>query len=921
MTLYVSQVALSTLDDIETSIGPSPRIEFFSLGIVGMPSGDPGNLLALINLPDDWMDDEAAGQKQKAGVWEGEALAIGDIRSFVLKTQGGVNVIAGSVTNIGGGGDIELDVRDVQPGQLVRISSWSFSFASVSEALYAQASITQTGQTMSSLLWAYPETAVVNDEWVHRTAISLAKPLNPSLPTWWEVGPTLGNGWSKAGIDEATGDVYYFLGIASASPRYGVFRWNNGTDSWTLLNSSDPTWWKNFCTTFGENYDVAFDPVRRRFHMTTGGPGWGYPPTLNPMYGDKVYDLATNEFYGWRPGTLVDNPYTPVTTEDTAHFIEANRGKNTLELVPCYEILDDKSYSFSGWNRPYTTITVIDLAVEHVDPAAAARSYITFSSGPTWVKNGAYTAQNSGVHRKEKYLWTIACEPTGVHPQPIHLWIVNLNDRIKKWRKITWSGDIPSWPVTTVDGDWTWAGASSELCEDTNSIVLWVPNNAFVGAVPGTVRVDRTWILDLSTMRWRQGPSAANGDTMPVGDSTCTRGLLYSPQERLVRAWGFDGNKRMNIYDLAPEPTGRGTLTGIPLPAASGSTYGVNYAFFPYLSNGNSKHTNMAYCPLDGRVYVTGGDTMGSSSVEGCWSTDPNSLDGDWRLETGQGSWPDVPVPYDAQDNMGWAWDDASNRGGTGRGKFILWPGSYYTYLAADDPRRAWIYGWWTFDPVTKVWTQYTGLWGTYTSNTGNVFGGAYNPDDDTVYVVGTASAGRTTARWRLSDQTQLPTLTWANSSTWLGGATPTAFYVRSMHVLHNGNIYVLGTLTDGTSAGTTVQMCRYNIATNTASLMSAPPVPAGFYFTGSTLEARMTLSGDKIVWPAHKGPEGDLPHGILIYDINQDYWVRDEQVPEYGNYIGNAVMHGCLPDGTVCFSGGVFGLQQTHFWKYKPAS
>jgi hypothetical protein len=81
-------------------------------------------------------------------------------------------------------------------------------------------------------------------------------------------------------------------------------------------------------------------------------------------------------------------------------------------------------------------------------------------------------------------------------------------------------------------------------------------------------------------------------------------------------------------------------------------------------------------------------------------------------------------------------------------------------------------------------------------------------------------------------------------------------------------------------------------------------------------LETRLGASGDKVVWPFHSGPDGEI-HGIYVYDTKQDIWAVDKQVPKEGNFIGNAVTS--LPDGRVVWSGGAFGRQQTHLWFYTP--
>ena len=53
----------------------------------------------------------------------------GDVTKFAMKDGNGVEVILGSVTTVGGGGDIELSSLNIGPGDTVSVTSLSYTAA------------------------------------------------------------------------------------------------------------------------------------------------------------------------------------------------------------------------------------------------------------------------------------------------------------------------------------------------------------------------------------------------------------------------------------------------------------------------------------------------------------------------------------------------------------------------------------------------------------------------------------------------------------------------------------------------------------------------------------------------------------------------------------------------------------------------
>lgn len=909
MTLRFTQIDTTSLDAIEASVGAAAVLEFFSADPAADPSQpDQGILLARIYLPDDWMANESGGSKAKQGTWEGQGVEPGDIRSFRLKRSDGVCVCEGTVTATGGGGDLTLNRVGIGDGQKIRVTAFTLAFqnpAVVLDPRDAAITFTQAANTVSSTAFNAIPVVVTADTWIHRSAASEALPLYSE-----GMGPATHQGWYKGCLIETTGDLFFAQGTQCALTNanctmYGTFIWNNSTGQWSRVDDRlDTRWFKHFSNGIAENYETAYDPTRHCVWFSEGGPGWGNPGDGNPRRGQLRFDLATLEYFNHRPSSN----YVPVTQDDTDHFFhEARDGPARLiGFDDCIEVIDGKLYNFGGWNTAVATLRVIDPATE-VRPgyAISTTTYPTtnVAPSPSWNGDDGVCRDRSGQHRKEKYLWTVA--------NLGELYVLNLNEEpgTWKWRHVPTTGPKPiSRPVTG-----TTQGVITELHEDANCIVAYC-GRAHTASEVGTL-LRQTWVLDLATRRWRHGPSAANGDTVPTGQGgAVTKSMFYSPAERVVRLMD-GGASKMGIWDFVPEYTGRGTITSFELidnPTATVT---------PYEQGGSTKHTNMAYCPPLDRIYVSGGDVTGTAAPDWTWSMDVAT--GEWRRDAIRVDGVD-PHPVAAQDGMGFFWDDAANRGGTGRNKFLFLPGAYIQ--GGTTPTHTWARGWWTFDPYTNEWEQFTGLWGTLGQGSGNLFGGCWNPDDDIMYIVGNSSGSKTTVRYHLGTQTQLDTLTWANGSTFMSGTNAAGgqFTSRGQHVLHNGYIYVLGTATtDGVYRFSV--FCRYHIATNTIQRLATPPVRAGYI---NAVECRIALSGSKIVWPAANGPDGefggsgsDAYYGMCVYDIETDTWVRDEQVPAYGNFCANSVMRTALPDGRVCMAGSVFGRPQTHFWMYRPAS
>lgn len=329
-----------------------------------------------------------------------------------------------------------------------------------------------------------------------------------------------------------------------------------------------------------------------------------------------------------------------------------------------------------------------------------------------------------------------------------------------------------------------------------------------------------------------------------------------------------------------------GVITSFPLPALAGA---------PFSRTTASKHTNMA---SDGRrLYVSGGDWV-TSATDGTWSMDLTT--GTWRQDVPAPVYPTLPAPHALQDGAGFVWVASRNQ-------FLLWPGSYYAYESAGNPILNYARGMWWFDPATNKYTQETGLFGTYLSNTGNLFGGAFDEVNNQIIAFGDSESDTIVKRWDVNALTRLPDLRYNLTNP--GGYA--AYFRQGQHVKIGRYVYIVGYRTNGTRASQRPLFLRWHLDNRTMEELPAPPANGP---SMELIELRLATSRGKVVWPFMTGPEGEL-RAIYVYNPANNTWYTDTQVPSYGNFIANSVTS--LPDGRVAMSGGVFGRQQTHMWFY----
>lgn len=126
---FSTTVRNGQLDSIESSVGTGPKLQLRSgAKPSNCASAAAGTLLSEIALPSDWMATAASGSKVKNGDWSGVGADAGVVGHFRIVDNAGTTChCQGTVSLPSGGGDMELDNTNVQPGQSVAVNSFTIT--------------------------------------------------------------------------------------------------------------------------------------------------------------------------------------------------------------------------------------------------------------------------------------------------------------------------------------------------------------------------------------------------------------------------------------------------------------------------------------------------------------------------------------------------------------------------------------------------------------------------------------------------------------------------------------------------------------------------------------------------------------------------------------------------------------------------
>ena len=255
-----------------------------------------------------------------------------------------------------------------------------------------------------------------------------------------------------------------------------------------------------------ENFGVAHDPTNGAIWV---GPG---APVLPGQIGLLKYDL--------RGGT-----YTLIGSEGSADSV-----------IAWYQ---DTLYSFGGWGL---SDGAQDLRSRTTSPLGAWSNIRATGVIPSLSQEPSrLTSLRGGIDSRNGRLWVIGDD------QELYVWDPSRN----RWDLMRTTGSKPAQhSVFTLD-------------EANNQVVGWTGYDQTV--VPGTTLIAKTWLLDLGTLVWREGPSGKSGPPpavmvlyIPLYDAVRKRVLLLVARDDHTEVWEFEpGDKSVKVSDrtleVAPE--------------------------------------------------------------------------------------------------------------------------------------------------------------------------------------------------------------------------------------------------------------------------------------------------------------------------------------------------------------------------------
>jgi hypothetical protein len=706
----------------------------------------------------------------------------------------------------------------------------------------------------------------------------------------------------------------------------------------TSTASGTPNGWKQFPTSYASGseapnqswYNLAWDTKRNRaYGLAWDGTLSAFDPATARWSVVSSWNLS-----GFHNRTITYDPlndrlwvsdgtgspqgfqYFDFTTSKLVNL--GNVGQPSYEAAMIFDPVGKQLISFGGWH-------LSDVSTFSLDPIGTSwRPATVTGSGPSYSSDSL-----------KMTAWRAVYDPA--RQRILHVEADGSLSELKlpptAWNHLATAGGPP--PVTTQ--------YTLDVAQD--AIVGWSAGPSTVSGDGATGDTRETWLLPLATLTWTKAASADAGNLVPEATTYVSYAMTYDPirQQTILHSGSSNYDPHTWAYRytpgsdtrttstspptpaLPPTPTPvtsplpsstptstpapapapasgpvvptTGKITSFLLPTATGGVYGVNYFGFPYTFGSGSKQTNMAYCPLNNRLYVSGGDTD-QSAEDGTWSM--SLTDGSWRLDVGRPVYPTLPAPSAGQDGALFAWMPKRN-------KFLFLPGYYFGYTHNVSQYEN---GDWYYDPIANTWEQHLDLFNQPMGNgtTGDLFGGVYDEVNDQVIALIDDQAARVVRRWDLTMRTRLPDLPLSLTAP---AGKPALYFKDSKPVIIGRWIYYVGAATDGEAA--VPLMFRWNLDTHVAEMLPPPPVPS----TSMIIEMRLATSHGKLVFPYNTGPDGEFPVGILVFDPSTNAWSQDKQVPGYGNFIGNASTS--LPDGRVAMSGAAFGTRSlTHLWFYE---
>ncbi len=299
--------------------------------------------------------------------------------------------------------------------------------------------------------------------------------------------PQAGGQWRRIDVGRTGAGGWYFSNATVLSTTGQIWHaWGNRTYLFDPIRNT----WREAAGSIGnrENFGAA--------HDSTNGVVWIGPgaPVSPGQDGLLKYDLASGTY------TLI------------------GRGSSADAVIAWHK---DTLYAFGGWEL---SDGAQDLLSRPTSPIGAWRNKNASGTVPSLRQEPSrLTSLRGGIDSRSGKLWVIGDD------QEMYVWDPLQN----RWSLIATTGGKP-------------AGHSVfALDEAKNLVVGWAGYDQTV--VPGTTLIAKTWVLDLGTLVWREGPSGKSGPPaavmvlyIPLYDAVKRRVLLLVSQGDHTEVWEFD---------------------------------------------------------------------------------------------------------------------------------------------------------------------------------------------------------------------------------------------------------------------------------------------------------------------------------------------------------------------------------------------
>ena len=636
--------------------------------------------------------------------------------------------------------------------------------------------------------------------------------------------PQTGGTWRRIDIGRTGAGGWYFSnGTVLRTTGQIWHAWGNRT----YLFDPKSNVWQQAGGSIGnrENFGTAYDSTNGAIWI---GPG---APVASGQDGLLKYDLATGTY------TLF------------------GRGSSADAVIAWHK---DTLYAFGGWEL-YDGAQ--DLISRTTSPVVGAWSNKRATGTIPLLRQepSRLTSLRGGIDSRNGQLWVIGDN------QELYFWEPVQN----RWNLIPTTGNKP-------------AGHSVfTLNEAKNLIVGWAGYDDTV--VPGITLVARTWLLDLGTLVWREGPSGKSGPPaavmvlyVPLYDAVNKRVLLLVSQVDHTEVWQFDPADE--VVKLSDQ-----TFVSRKLPGRDLS---------PFPSGSGSKHVRLLYDGKRQRIVTLGGDfgTTFANDSENPMSFSYDVISNAWSVEStychvaGQIT-PGMP------DELPWGYDAKRDRYVALGGILTATDGA-----VCKTPRgpsgSIFRNGLLAFDPSRTQWQQLKKT----TEVSTNALTGQIDPVRDELIVFEDKAGTPTVAHFSLFTGARAKAVNFDVGVTFAlargeGYVSPIVQYDHwAMDVIGRKAYIIAPTpyFRGGKEFRKDARFWRYDLDTGQVDKLPDPPIPQGqvvrYDFTFPVWDSRNRV----VIWPHVANPCG-VVRGMYVYEPGSSHWtaypvLQPEGLPVRGN-------------------------------------